>query len=222
MKQLTRIYGILVMLLCISTSLFAQMSDEQILQDIRNYSNAGMTQEQIYLELTKKGVTVDQIQRLKERYGNRQELATPASAGVMQEAEHTPEVVVPRERREEELIPQEDRIFGQDFFSTHNLTFEPNMNMPTPANYILGPGDEVIIDIWGNSELNVRYTIAPDGHITVPGLGRIQLSGMRVDQATAHLRKAFSSIYSDLDSPAAYFPGHIGGECAHHPCERDG
>jgi hypothetical protein len=91
------------------------MSDEQILQDIRNYSNAGMTQEQIYLELTKKGVTVDQIQRLKERYGNRQELATPASAGVMQEAEHTPEVVVPRERREEELIPQEDRIFGQDF-----------------------------------------------------------------------------------------------------------
>ena len=98
-------------------------------------------------------------------------------------------------------MPQENRIFGQDFFSTHHLTFEPNMNMPTPANYILGPGDEIIIDIWGNSELNVRYTIAPDGHITVPGLGRIQLSGMRVDQATAHLRNAFSSIYSDLDSP---------------------
>ncbi len=202
MKQLTRIYGILVILLCISTSLVAQMSDEQLLQEMMNYSNAGMTQEQIYLELTKKGVTVDQLQRLKERYGNRQELATPASSGVMQEAGRTPEVVVaPRERREEELIPQEDRIFGQDFFSTHNLTFEPNMNMPTPANYILGPGDEVIIDIWGNSELNVRYTIAPDGHITVPGLGRIQLSGMRVDQATAHIRNAFSTIYSDLDSP---------------------
>ena len=202
MKQLTRIYGILVMLLCISISLFAQMSDEQILQDIRNYSNAGMTQEQIYLELTKKGVTVDQIQRLKERYGNRQELATPASSGLMQEAGRTPEVVIaPRGPGAEELVPQENRIFGQDFFSTHHLTFEPNMNMPTPANYILGPGDEIIIDIWGNSELNVRYTIAPDGHITVPGLGRIQLSGMRVDQATAHLRNAFSSIYSDLDSP---------------------
>ena len=67
MKQLTRIYGILVILLCISTSLVAQMSDEQILQEMMNYSNAGMTQEQIYLELTKKGVTVDQLQRLKER-----------------------------------------------------------------------------------------------------------------------------------------------------------
>ncbi len=202
MKRLTLIYGILTCFLCISISLFAQMSDEQILQDIRNYSNAGMTQEQIYLELTKKGVTVDQIQRLKERYGNRQELATPASAGLMQEAGRTPEVVIaPRGPGAEELVPQENRIFGQDFFSTHHLTFEPNMNMPTPANYILGPGDEIIIDIWGNSELNVRYTIAPDGHITVPGLGRIQLSGMRVDQATAHLRNAFSSIYSDLDSP---------------------
>ena len=202
MKRLTLIYGILTCFLCISISLFAQMSDEQILQDIRNYSNAGMTQEQIYLELTKKGVTVDQLQRLKERYGNRQELATPASAGVMQEAGRTPEVVIaPRGPGAEELVPQENRIFGQDFFSTHHLTFEPNMNMPTPANYILGPGDEIIIDIWGNSELNVRYTIAPDGHITVPGLGRIQLSGMRVDQATAHLRNAFSSIYSDLDSP---------------------
>jgi protein involved in polysaccharide export with SLBB domain len=202
MKRLTLIYGILTCFLCISISLFAQMSDEQILQDIRNYSNAGMTQEQIYLELTKKGVTVDQLQRLKERYGNRQELATPASAGLMQEAGRTPEVVIaPRGPGAEELVPQENRIFGQDFFSTHHLTFEPNMNMPTPANYILGPGDEIIIDIWGNSELNVRYTIAPDGHITVPGLGRIQLSGMRVDQATAHLRNAFSSIYSDLDSP---------------------
>lgn len=202
MKRLTLIYGILTCFLCISISLFAQMSDEQILQDIRNYSNAGMTQEQIYLELTKKGVTVDQIQRLKERYGNRQELATPASSGLMQEAGRTPEVVIaPRGPGAEELVPQENRIFGQDFFSTHHLTFEPNMNMPTPANYILGPGDEIIIDIWGNSELNVRYTIAPDGHITVPGLGRIQLSGMRVDQATAHLRNAFSSIYSDLDSP---------------------
>ncbi len=202
MKQLTRIYGIIAVLLCISISLVAQMSDEQILREMMNYSNAGMTQEQIYLELTKKGVTVDQLQRLKERYGNRQDLATPASSGVMQEAGRTPEVVVaPRERGAEELVPQENRIFGQDFFSTHNLTFEPNMNMPTPVNYILGPGDEVIIDIWGNSELNVRYTIAPDGHITVPGLGRIQLSGMRVDQATAHIRNAFSTIYSDLDSP---------------------
>lgn len=198
----TFFYLLVGIFLGISTSLFAQLSDEQILQEIRNYSNAGMTQEQIYLELTKKGVTAEQLQRLKERYGTQQKLATPAVSGIMSEAGRTPEVVVaPRGRGAEELVPQENRIFGQDFFSAHNLTFEPNMNMPTPANYVLGPGDEIIIDIWGDSELNVRYTIAPDGHITVPGLGRIQLSGMRVDQATSHIRNAFSTIYSDLDSP---------------------
>ena len=202
MKRLTPIYWAIAAFLCISISLFAQMSDEEILREMMNYSNAGMTQEQIYLELTKKGVTVEQLQRLKAQYGRRRDLTTPATSGIMQEAGWTPEVMVASlGRGAEELVPQENRIFGQDFFSTHNLTFEPNTNMPTPANYILGPGDEIIIDIWGNSELNVRYTIAPDGHITVPGLGRIQLSGMRVDQATAHLRNAFSSIYSDLDSP---------------------
>jgi Periplasmic protein involved in polysaccharide export len=72
--------------------------------------------------------------------------------------------------------------------------------MPTPANYVLGPGDEIIIDIWGDSELNLRYTIAPDGHITVPGLGRVHLSGLTVEQARSRLRNQFSIIYSDLDS----------------------
>ena len=72
--------------------------------------------------------------------------------------------------------------------------------MPTPANYVLGAGDEVVIDLWGNSELNVEYTIAPDGYITVPGLGRIQLSGLQVSQAEAKIRNEFASIYSDLDS----------------------
>ena len=200
MKRLTPIYWAIAAFLCISISLFAQMSDEEILREMMNYSNAGMTQEQIYLELTKKGVTVEQLQRLKAQYGSRRDLATPATSGIMQEAGRTPEVVVAPLGREQKSWFRKKTAFS-GIFSTHNLTFEPNMNMPTPANYILGPGDEVIIDIWGNSELNVRYTIAPDGHITVPGLGRIQLSGMRVDQATAHIRNAFSTIYSDLDSP---------------------
>src|SRR5690606_12396499 len=59
-------------------------------------------------------------------------------------------------------------------------------------------------DIWGNSELNVRYTIAPDGHVTIPGLGRIQLSGMNVKQAETRIRNEFAVIYSDLDDP---YPG---------------
>lgn len=91
-------------------------------------------------------------------------------------------------------------MYGRELFQSQNLTFAPNMNMPTPANYILGAGDQIIIDVWGDSELNLQYTIAPDGHITVPGIGRIQLSGMNVKQAESRIRTQFSTIYSDLDS----------------------
>ena len=97
------------------------------------------------------------------------------------------------------LLPHQ-RVFGHDFFTRSNLTFAPSMNMPTPANYILGPGDEIIIDLWGDSELNLMQTITPDGYIRVSGLGRIEVSGMSVEQATSRIRNEFSSIYSDLDS----------------------
>lgn len=189
-----------------SASLLAQMSDQQVLIELKRYSDAGMSQQQILQEMTKKGVTATQLQRIRDQYGSQTQLQ---SSGIESNAnpqdvlrDATDEVIVTT--AETPAVPQQERIFGQDFFSAGNLTFAPNINMPTPANYVLGPADEIIIDVWGNSELNVRYTIAPDGHITVPGLGRIQLSGLNVQQAESRIRNEFSSIYSDLDS---YNPG---------------
>jgi protein involved in polysaccharide export with SLBB domain len=188
--------------LFVSTALFAQMSDQQVMQELLKYQNSGLSQQQIALELSKKGVPVTQLQRIKEQYENQQNVTNSAV-----DSNYDPRENTFRDASEVQVItaqtPQaapEELVYGQNFFSAGNLTFAPNMNMPTPANYVLGPGDELIIDVWGDSELNVRYTIAPDGHITVPGLGRIQLSGLNVKQAESKIRNEFSSIYSDLGS----------------------
>jgi protein involved in polysaccharide export with SLBB domain len=196
-----RLTGLL--LLFITGSLFAQMSDQQVIDELRRYQSSGMSQEQIAAEMVKKGVTTSQMQRLRDQYMGQEAISTGAlksnnsldgdvlrgEAGFEEAATATEGAVEPGER-----------IYGQNLFSSQNLTFAPNMNMPTPANYVLGAGDQIIIDVWGDSELNVQYTIAPDGHITVPGIGRIQLSGMNVKQAESRIRTQFSTIYSDLDS----------------------
>lgn len=87
-------------------------------------------------------------------------------------------------------------IFGKDIFNNTLLTFEPQLNIATPDNYLLGPGDEVIIDIWGNSEANIRQTISPDGNIVVEGIGPIYLNGLTVKEANARVKNEFSKIYA--------------------------
>lgn len=198
-----RFLTVLLLFLLAAGSLFAQISDSQVIEELKRYRDAGMSQEQIIREMTKKGVTPAQVQRLRDQYLNQEgQAATTSPSGkslqddvLRGEAGFTENPVA----TEDKGSPTES-VYGQSLFSSQNLTFAPNMNMPTPANYVLGPGDEVIIDVWGDSELNVRYTVAPDGHITVPGLGRIQLSGMSVKQAELKIKNEFSTIYSDLGS----------------------
>ena len=100
------------------------------------------------------------------------------------------------------LVTEGDQksIFGRNLFSNKNLTFEPSLNIPTPDNYKLGPGDEVIIDIWGNSETTIRQVISPEGNINVSGIGPIYLNGKQIKEASSYLKNMFSRIYSDLSS----------------------
>jgi protein involved in polysaccharide export with SLBB domain len=89
-----------------------------------------------------------------------------------------------------------NRIFGHDLFSNESLTFEPNMNIATPKDYVLGPGDAVIIDVYGASQESFSETISPDGYVTIEGIGPIQISGMTVSQASARLRSQLGARYS--------------------------
>ena len=72
------------------------------------------------------------------------------------------------------------KIFGMNYFNNNNISFEPNVNIPTPLNYRLGPGDEIIIDLWGDSEQTYQKQISPDGYIRIARLGPIYLNGLEI------------------------------------------
>ena len=88
------------------------------------------------------------------------------------------------------------KVFGHDFFNREDLSFEPVMNIATPANYRLGPGDAVFIDIYGASQKSTQSTVSPDGDINIDGFGPVQVSGLTVAQANARLRSTLGSRYS--------------------------
>ena len=88
------------------------------------------------------------------------------------------------------------RVFGRDIFNNQELTFEPNMNIATPENYVLGAGDAVLIDIYGASQKTVEATVSPDGFVVVEGYGPIQVAGLTVAQANSRIRSQLGARYS--------------------------
>lgn len=88
------------------------------------------------------------------------------------------------------------KVFGRNIFNNKNLSFEPNMNIATPQNYRLGPGDAVFIDIYGASQKTIECTVSPDGFVTIDGYGPVEVSGLTVSQANAKLRSTLGSRYS--------------------------
>ena len=96
----------------------------------------------------------------------------------------------------EERDAKRKKVFGRDIFNNKELSFEPNMNIATPQNYRLGPGDAVYVDIYGASQKTEECTVSPDGAITIEGFGPVQVSGLTVAQANARLRSTLGARYS--------------------------
>ena len=95
-----------------------------------------------------------------------------------------------------EMLFNGNRVFGRDIFNNTSLTFEPSMNLATPQNYVIGPGDNIKLDIYGASQKSDVYVVSPDGDITVEGFGPIHVSGMSVSRAQAHLRSTLGTRYA--------------------------
>ena len=93
--------------------------------------------------------------------------------------------------------PEKRKIFGHDVFNNKNLTFESSMNLATPQSYVLGPGDEVNVDIWGASQESITESVSPDGTITIEGIGVVKLGGLSVSQAKARLKRVLGPRYQD-------------------------
>lgn len=250
----------LLLLMFGASPVFAQttMTDEQVLEYIKQGMQQGKDQKQLAIELARRGVTQEQAKRVQETYqqqvnnenglnssqqeasrlrdqnqmgknqkndtknynnnekNNNQNLSkvkrddrvkdmdkvtnNPYSQQYAQDMGLDKAVMILSDsifiKTLSEYDP-EDQVFGRNIFNSENLSFEPNMNLATPQNYLLGPGDEVIIDIWGASQNTVRAEISPDGFINIPDLGLVSLNGMTVADATVHLKNELRKIYAD-------------------------
>lgn len=192
------------------------MSTDQIIQYLQSEMSKGTSQQTIIQNLVRRGVTVEQLRQARKKLESRQQQmgAVGTSEGPLnrmrtqdeerslstQERQQmlmaeTADMGLPQEQLPEE--PQGKRVFGRNLFNQKNLTFAPNQNMATPANYRLGAGDVVIIDVWGASQETFQKTISPDGVVTIEGVGPIKLAGLSVSEATSRLRSQLGRYYSD-------------------------
>jgi protein involved in polysaccharide export with SLBB domain len=99
----------------------------------------------------------------------------------------------------ESTAEKKKKVFGRNIFNNKYLTFEPQMNIATPQNYVLGPGDQLVIDVYGNTQQSEILTISPDGEVTVPNVGPIQVSGLTVSAAQSRIRGKMGKFYTDSD-----------------------
>ena len=190
-----------------SGSLMAQsMSDSQVLEYVKDGIRQGKEQKQLASELARKGVTKEQAMRVKQLYEQQNNVNTSQSTGtdinesrLREETKENTSDMLEDHPTTEDLV-REDQVFGRNIFNTRNLTFEPSVNLATPANYRLGPGDEVIIDIWGASQNTIRQQISPEGTINIQKIGPVNLSGMTVSAANDYLKNALNKIYNGLNN----------------------
>ncbi len=253
MKKYIILFLFALLLPCYATAQ-SSMTDEQILKFVMKENAEGTSQAQIVTKLMQKGVTIEQIRRVKDKYERQAKnkgLGTVSSKDTEEDNgrqrknngkkgsskndddKESPQYrlkdtrekkkskskeVVYDETNEDWLMMQDElntfipdttamlekllaekrkkKVFGRDIFNNKDLTFEPNMNIATPQNYILGPGDAVYIDIYGASQKTIESTVSPDGEVTIEGFGPVQVSGLTVAQANARLRSTLGARYS--------------------------
>ena len=222
----------------------SSMTDEQVVRFVLEQQEKGANQEQIVTKLLQKGVTPQQLRRVRKNYQAEQEqlgaVDVTGKTGTDKNRNRTQKQLKGEKSQQEQnymiysqargksgngRYTQDERrqmmnqniefldidslkyyqnyfnnnneVFGRNIFNKENLTFEPSMNIATPANYILGAGDHVFIDVWGSAQESFEGDISPDGVVVIEGVGPIQLGGLSVSAATSRLRSVLGRYYSD-------------------------
>lgn len=245
MRNITRV--ILVYILSVhSISLIAQsMSDNQVIQYVMEQKEKGKSQQTIANDLSKKGVTQEQLVRIRNKYEAQNSLlgadnVTGQTTGSSKNRLRTKQEVsednrnkkqnymVRSNREEKELknqseiersktlnkeidffdidsllyfrtLLQQKKVFGRDIFNNTELSFEPSLNIATPDEYILGPGDVVFIDVWGASQQTLEGAISPDGVVTFEDIGPVHLAGMKIKDANDYIKSKLGSYFADCE-----------------------
>lgn len=189
------------------------LSDAQIEQLIKRAEASGMNESQLEAMAIERGMPAGEVSKLRQRIqsirsgGGR---AAASSGGQRQQSGNQLRTVEGFEvddnlfdslRKSDpyyDLTPTQKKIFGYKLFHNRELNFNPSLNVPTPPNYTIGAGDQLLIDIYGASQQSYDVTVNPDGRIFVPNVGPIQVGGSTVSAATVRIRSALSRIYSGL------------------------
>lgn len=200
-KSLFLLFSMLVMALSAS----AQMSDDAVIKYVKDGVKQGKTQQQLTKELVVKGVTKDQVERLRKQYQEEQQgkgNVKKVNADVRRKKpdsfdddnDTSKDADSNRKNTEQDSI----KVFGRDIFLNRTLTFEPSLNIATPVNYRLGPGDQIVVEVWGASEASIEQTVTPDGYINIPEVGPISVNGLTVKAASETIRARLSKIYAGM------------------------
>ena len=166
----------------------------QVSQDLIDKAKAaGMTDDQIRQEINKR----------MGQSGTEQTTRTASDAVVTDRTVAIPDgkAIPPLDAQREANRPAGDlsgTVFGREIFSNKNLSFEPDLNVPTPKGYVLSAGDELLINVWGDSELNLKLKVSPEGTILIPNLGPVSVSGLTIETAENRIRQELGRIMSTL------------------------
>ncbi|HEY0057412.1 MAG TPA: SLBB domain-containing protein [Pedobacter sp.] len=221
---------LLVSIVAIAPSAFAQttqdinnikvdeLTDDQIRGYIAQFEASGLSEAQVEQAALQRGMSSSEVQKLRQRIekiksedsGKLGNPNTKKGSNVQKRGSRT----YSGQSQSDSISSKKDsisatqtalaklrpKIFGADLFQNSQLTFEPNLRLATPANYQIGPDDVLLIDIYGYSEANYELKVTPEGNITIPYVGVVQVGGMSMEQATARIRARLSTIYSGLRS----------------------
>lgn len=222
-KQFARV--VLWLFLLGGPAVYAQsgMTDGQVIEYVQQALQQGKDQQTIAMELLSKGASQEQLLRLKSQYSGAATSGSSSQAGAggavqdtgtrarkmtvanatdgeaALEGANTDEMKETMKKRQELKVStaSENDVFGRNIFNIDKLTFQPNLNMATPENYRLGPGDEVIVDVWGASQNTMRLEVSPDGYVNISNLGPVYLNNMTIKDARQLLKQELGKIYAD-------------------------
>lgn len=185
------------------------LSDAQIEQLIKRAEASGMNEQQLIAVARERGLPMSEISKLQQR------IAALRSGGISSGGKNSTdgnyqgrqvEGVVSdslfNEFREKDpfynLTPKQKKIFGYTLFYNKELNFNPSLNIPTPPNYTIGGGDQLLIDVYGASQQSYDLRVNPEGYILIPNIGPIQVGGSTIDAATGRIKSVLTQIYSGL------------------------
>jgi len=176
------------------------LSDAQVLRMIQEMEKRGLSESQAIALGQARGMSQDQISKLKQRIaevklsgGTSGMTKSQGSYGMSDEPGMTESIKMPIDSAK-----LDQRIFGFSFFNNENLSFEPNVNIPVPASYVIGAGDEILIDVWGASQQSYQLMVDKNGSINIPNIGPVRVGSLTQEAAQKRILGKLCSIYSDL------------------------